>query len=430
MAALTALEEASTLGRPTERKEKQHTQVLGLAPEQNDQELYALFRADSLNRYYIPAVMMGHEQPPPTSNRTLHIMGNDERARFLSHSLHGVYDSVELLRMKQPQPSKYRNISRSGPDKTDGWIEEHAEHQKVDPPREDAGEGHISNLLVTGSPVHTVKLLRSVKHRVDDRTAICYLQDGLGVAEAANNFVFTDANKRPSIVLGHMKTALAKDRNRAAIRSMKHHDFETTLTGVRPYVSEEDGKLEHSYTTTRESTQRLLAKLAQARLLNAQGVPLDNWLALKIPSLMFASIAEPLCVALDFQYYQLVHNPTAQRLVDQLLNEIADVVAQMPEVRRAGPQLQQMLRGESMRKSIFNGIRAKRDMPSKMQMQIDRGRLTEIDFLNGYFIERARRMNIRMPANEMVIAMVKAKHKSNMMRANSYIPFELTSRRT
>lgn len=430
MAALekmaAAVPGASTIGTSQEKKHKQQQRVLGLAPEQNDKELYALFQADSLNRYYIPAVMMGHEQPPPTSNRTVHILGSDDRSRFLSHSLHGVYDSIELLRGIRPSFEKHRNVSGSGPNKTNAWIEEHAITRELDPPRDDTGEGHISNLIVTGSPAHTVKLLRSVQHRVDDRTAVCYLQDGLGVAEAANNLVFTDPDTRPSIVLGHMNHALARDRNLHAIRSMKDHEMQTVLTGVRPYLKE--GQLEHTYNHTRESTQRLLSKLAQAQLLNAQGVPLDGWLAVKIPALMFASVAEPLCVMLDYRYDQLVHNPTAHRLIDQLLNEIADVVGRLPEIRRGGPQLQAMLRGEGMRKQIFKRLHAKRDMPSKMQQQISRGQLTEIEFLNGYFINRGHRMNIKMPANEMVVSMVKAKHKASLNKQRSYIPLDWTSR--
>lgn len=394
--------------------------VLGLVPEQNDQELYALFRADSLNRYYIPAVMMGHEHPPPPSNRKVHILGSDERASFLSHSLHGIYDSVELLRW--PRPQNYTGMSESGPNKTDAWMEKHAEKRAQDPPRDNVEDEHISNLIVTGSPVQTVNLLKSVKHRVDDRTAICYLQDGLGVAEAANNRVFTDVETRPSMILGHMQHSLARDRDRNTI----HRDADMVLTGVRPYVHH--GKLKYSYSTKRTSTERMLARLAQAQLLNAQGVPLDGWLSVKIPALMFAAVADPLCVMLDYRYEQLVFNPTAHRLVDQLLNEIADVVAELPEVRRSGPQLQAMLRGEGMRKHIFNRLRAKRDQPSKMLQQINHGHLTEIDFLNGYFIQRGRRMRINMPANEMVVSMVKAKHKASREKCHSYVPFELTSR--
>ncbi|EEY15906.1 conserved hypothetical protein [Verticillium alfalfae VaMs.102] len=280
---------AATLGITHEKKEG-FKKVLGMMPEQNDQELYAIFRADSLNRFYVPAVMMGHEEPAPPSSRTVHILGSDSRSKFLSHSLYGVYDSIQTI--------------HSGTTTT-----------QLDPSSE--------------------KWLR---------------------------------------------------------------------------------------------TQGMLSKFAAATDLRARGLPLDSWLALKIPSLMFSSVVDPICVLLDCHYEQLLFNPTANRLIGQLLDEIANVVERMPELRRASPMLQAALRGEGMRKDTIGRLRGKKGSPSKMVTQIERGQLTDIDYLNGYFIQRGKRLGVDMPANEMVVGMVKAKHKAQLQKLRSYIPMEMTSR--
>ncbi|KAM0279680.1 hypothetical protein ACHAQH_004482 [Verticillium albo-atrum] len=430
---------AATIGITHEKKEG-FKKVLGIMPEQNDQELYAIFRADSLNRFYVPAVMMGHEEPAPPSSRTVHILGSDSRSKFLSHSLYGVYDSIQAINSGNESPfhqkNDYRNVSgntrkqRHRSSRSQHWIDGNAGIAQSKGVEKDANDGHISNLVVAGPPSHTVKLLEQVKHRVDDRTAICLMQDGLGIAEAANNEVFTNPDARPSIVLGHMSHALAMDRRRDAVRS-QDPNFETALTSVRPYLGRERRDHHHQLDASSEKwlrTQGMLSKFAAASDLRARGLPLDSWLTLKIPSLMFSSVVDPICVLLDCRYEQLLYNPTANRLIGQLLDEIANVVERMPELGRASPALQAALRGEGMRKSTIGRLRGKKGSPSQMVTQIERGQLTDIDYLNGYFIQRGKRLGVDMPANEMVVGMVKAKHKAQLQKLRSYIPMEMTSR--
>nr|XP_036580826.1 uncharacterized protein CTRU02_09218 [Colletotrichum truncatum]KAF6788898.1 hypothetical protein CTRU02_09218 [Colletotrichum truncatum] len=413
---------ASILGLPKEKKQK-FNRVLGLQPEQNEKELYAIFRADSLSRFYVPAVMMGHNSPPPPSSRTVHILGQDEKSKFLSHALHGIYDSVKSLNI--PQNTPYQNISGNmGARKHDGaWIEANETIKEGLESTDD--DGHISNLVVGGRPSQAIKLLEKVKHRVDDRTAICYMHDGLGVAEAVNNRVFTDAEKRPSIVLGHMSHSLAYNRKTKSVRVMSP-EYTTALTGVRPFLGKTKEK--ELSTDTWLRTQGMLEKFAASDMLKAKGVQLDSWMKLKIPSLMFSSVIDPICVLLDARYKEVLYNPTANKLIDQLLSEIADVVGRMPEVKHS-PELQNMLRSGGMRRQIMGKLRGKGDAPSKMALQIQRGMLTDIDYLNGFFIERGGRLGMKLPANEMVVGMVKAKHKAQLDKTRSFIPMEIRKAR-
>ncbi|CCF44642.1 hypothetical protein CH063_13975 [Colletotrichum higginsianum] len=409
---------AQTVGVPGEKKQW-FKKVLGLLPEQNEKELYAIFKADSLSRFYVPAVMMGHDSPPPPSSRTVHILGKDQRSLFLSHALHGIYDSVKAINLRRNTP--YQNISgNEGVRRSGGWIEPNVALEEATEPDED--EGHISNLVVAGRPSETIKMLNQVKHRVDDRTAVLFVQDGLGIAEAVNNEVFKDEERRPSIVLGHMSHSLAYDRKTNSVKLMAPN-YETMLTGVRPYT----GKKADA-TDTWLRSRGMLEKFASSEVLRAKGMGLDSWMKHKIPSLMFSAVVDPICVMLDYRYEQLLYNPTANRLTTQLLNEIANVVARMPEVRNS-PELQAMLRGEGMRKEIMGKLRAKGSAPSQMKLQIQRGMLTDINYLNGFFIERGHRLGLKLPANEMIVGMVKAKHKAQLDKHRSYIPLEVTSRR-
>ncbi|CAI0655331.1 unnamed protein product, partial [Colletotrichum noveboracense] len=405
---------SSTLGVPEATKEK-FNKVLGLQPEQHEKELYAIFKADSLSRFYVPAVMMGHDSPPPPSSRMVHILGADEKTKFISHALHGVYDSVQTLDI--PKDTRYVNVT-GNVSRDSKWKEKapwsdrnHAFAERSESVEDD---GHISNLIVGGRPGQVLEALGKVRHRVDDRTAICYMSDGLGVAEAANNKYFKDEEKRPSIVLGHFSSPVAYNRNSKSVRVM-HPDYATSLTGVRPLV---EGRDEYLSETAWLRTQSMLQKFATADLLKAQGMQLENWMKVKIPALMFSAVAEPICVLLDRPYKDLTRNRHANLLMDQLLEEIADVVAIMPEVKRS-PELQNMLRRGYMKKMIMSQLWGKKDAPSRMALQIRRGALTDIDYLNGFFIQRGEMAGLKLPANKMAVSMVKAKHKTVWRKTQS-----------
>ncbi|KAI8152768.1 hypothetical protein K4K49_009149 [Colletotrichum sp. SAR 10_70] len=380
---------SSTLGVPEATKEK-FNKVLGLQPEQHEKELYAIFKADSLSRFYVPAVMMGHDSPPPPSSRMTLDIPKD--TRYVNVTGNVSRDS----KWKEKAPWSDRN---------------HAFAERSESVEDD---GHISNLIVGGRPGQVLEALGKVRHRVDDRTAICYMSDGLGVAEAANNKYFKDEEKRPSIVLGHFSSPVAYNRNSKSVRVM-HPDYATSLTGVRPLV---EGRDEYLSETAWLRTQSMLQKFATADLLKAQGMQLENWMKVKIPALMFSAVAEPICVLLDRPYKDLTRNRHANLLMDQLLEEIADVVAIMPEVKRS-PELQNMLRRGYMKKMIMRQLWGKKDAPSRMALQIRRGALTDIDYLNGFFIQRGEMAGLKLPANKMAVSMVKAKHKTVWRKTQS-----------
>ncbi|KAK2058492.1 hypothetical protein LY76DRAFT_55609 [Colletotrichum caudatum] len=411
---------AQTVGIPGEKKE-QFAKVLGLPPGLNKRELYAIFNADNLSRFYVPAVMMGHASPAPPSSRTVHILGRDKRSLFLSHALHDIYDSVKLINL--PTNPAYPNVAGNidARRSAGGWIERNA---SIDQAQELGQEdGHISNLVVAGRPSEAVTLLEQVKHRLDDRTAVCLVQDGLGVAQAVQNRVFPDEENRPPLVLGHIGHPLAYDRVTKSIKAMSP-EYKSLLTGLQPLVN----KKKHLSINPRLRMQGMLSRFEASDLLNAKYTRLGVWLNHKIPSLMFSAVVDPICVMLDYRYDQLIYNTRANALITQLLGEIADVVACMDEVKYSA-ELQAHLRGEGMRKEIMGKLRGKGNAPSQMVLQIQRGMLTDIDYLNGFFIKRGKQLGLKLPANEMVVNMVKAKHKAQLERHRGYIPLELTSRR-
>ena len=72
----------------------------------------------------------------------------------------------------------------------------------TDAERLPSGETFIYTLIVTVKGPATVEALKSVKHRVDARTTVLLMQNGMGQIDLLNEKVFTDPSTRPTYMLG------------------------------------------------------------------------------------------------------------------------------------------------------------------------------------------------------------------------------------
>ncbi|PFH62507.1 hypothetical protein XA68_13246 [Ophiocordyceps unilateralis] len=121
-------------------------------------------------------------EPPPRVHK-VHIIGEDEKAKFMAHALCDIYDSVELLGWRRHVPTKYRNIS-TGRRQTrqPTLLQRNTVPKRVYAPSDSS---HIDLLVVTGPGVHAATALDSVKHRINEKSTVCLMSEGLGVLEDA-----------------------------------------------------------------------------------------------------------------------------------------------------------------------------------------------------------------------------------------------------
>lgn len=380
--------------------------------------------SSSTPKFYVPSVLLPPDAAKSPSVHKIHILGDDERSRFIAHALSGVYDSVEMLGWKRSSSSsptfssKYRNIykSRHGDQR-----KMKLEHISVTPKaiaRDD--NSHIDQLLVAGPGHKAVEALRSVKHRINKDTTVCLMTDGLGVLEEVRARIFqgTDESSRPSFLLGHMSHRLAFNRRHDSVKELRHG--KTQLTWV-----DSSGVTQEVEKT--ETRMNFVQALQAVQDLNSSLTPFDKWLHFKLPSVILDSVVEPVCVLLEMSYAGLLQNPAAQRMMHRLLTEIVSVVDNMPEVEGSAA-IRDFIRGNRIRQHIYGRIMARRGASSsELARQIRNGLPTDVDYLNGFFIRRGHQLGLDLPTNVLMRDMVKAKHSLAVERLNSYIPVEETS---
>lgn len=368
---------------------------------------------------YVPSVLLPAEAARSPTVHKIHILGEDERSKFIAHALSGLYESVEMLGWTPRQYStKYRNIqrARSANQRAAPVVEKNAAIQEGEKKEDNS---HIDQLILTGHGHEAVSALESVKNRITKDTTVCLMSDGLGVLEDVRRKVFAGSKATPDFLLGHMSHKLAFNRKFDAVKTLRFGQLMVTTpptTTIRTQELQRKVEMRTNFVKSLESVEDLNSSMAEY----------DQWLRFKLPSIIFNSVAETVCVLLDLSYQGLLQNPSADRMMNRLLSEIIEVLENMPELR-GSIVIRDFVQGRGIRRLLYNEILAKRSQPSFLVRQLERGLPTDVNYLNGFFIRRGRQMGIDLRFNTMMTDMVKARHSQGVEKLNSYIPLEETS---
>lgn len=365
------------------------------------------------------SLLLPAEAAKTPSNYKIHILGDDMRSRFIAHTLSTVYDSVEMLGWSPSRLNRYNNIQIPDPTSSSNQHKlEPIAASIVGPESRDTSR--INQLVVVGPANQALRGIDSIKHRVDKDTTICLMSDGLGVLEEVRRSVFAGSYSTPNFLMGHMSHKLAFNRKFDAVKQLK--SGRVMLTTPMP-----SGR-----TVSRRSIDRGVETrgnmVEQFRATNLQTAVTDwdKWLRFKLPSVIFSSVVDPVCVALELPYHGLLNNPSANRMMHQLAREIIMVMESLPELQDCS-SVREFLSISQLQKYFHSAIVGKGGAPSNLVQQIKNGGTTDIHYLNGYFVRRGQRHGIDVKLNRMMMDMVLAKYSKIRAEKDKIIPFEETS---
>jgi cytochrome b translational activator protein CBS2 len=281
----------------------------------------------------------------------------------------------------------------------------------------------IHNLIVTIPAGQVVQALSRVKHRLDHRSTICLINDGLGVAEALIEAHFPNRLRRPIILLGHLTTSLG------------HHDGPFSVAEVRPgrlclsLFSEPEqagARFRIKYHPPLERTEvptHLLRLLTAVPGLHATGHSMADFLYHKLPTVAFRTIADPLAALFDCTYDYLAIDRYTRNLIDACISELSQVVSRMPELKDS-PRFRQSTVHGWLRDEVYYMLKRQKTADSRMRAQVSRGWDTDVDYLSGYFVQRARELQANVSTLLAFTAAVKAKGSVMLKKLAADIPFE------
>ncbi|KAK3336205.1 ketopantoate reductase PanE/ApbA-domain-containing protein [Cercophora scortea] len=374
------------------------------------------------------------DRPPPPPyqppSEQIHILGTDVVGRYIAHALAGcrtippVRYLIHRYNLWTAWEQAGRRLTRRRGAELDvrgrvvGEYCPKNKHFKTPLNYE-----RIDNLIITVPPGSTVSALADIRHRLDYRSTICLVQTGLGVAEALIDEYFPNVETRPTFLLGHLTTAVGS--------TGQHFSFAEFQPG-RLYLSifePSAGKgmkriIKHHPPIERTQRATHLLKLLTAMPeLNATGHPMADFFRQKLPSVAFRAVADPLAMMLDSAYNEVARNTYTRQLMDQFLGDITHVVARLPECRNQ-QKFAVFFQGNQLRKFVYKKLRLKDDADSPMRNDMGAGTHTDLDYLTGYFVRRARELSVPVPRLENLMLLVKAKKMAMISQRNDDIPLE------
>ncbi|GAB1312260.1 Ketopantoate reductase C-terminal domain-containing protein [Madurella fahalii] len=374
-----------------------------------------------------PPVLTGMQPFKPSDQ--IHVMGLDLVGRYITHTLAGckTIPPVRYLLHSRQLCKKWVRangrltlhrgkdiIVRRGVQAED--ISEQAEYPDDD--------DIIHNLIVTVPAGQVVQALERIRHRLDHRSTICLVNDGLGVAEALIETYFPVESRRPIFLLGHFSTQLGYTNSSFSVSEVRQGRLYLSLFSPQapgpgmPFQIKRHPPLERTARAT-----HFLRLLTAMPGLHATGHPLTDFFKRKLPTAAFRSVVDPIAVLLDSTYDKLPGNPYARQLMDRLLGEVSRVVSSLPELRDSG-EFRQSVIDSALRKEVFRKLMLQRTADSKMRAYTARGWDTDVDFLSGYFIRRGRQLRLNVTALDSVMWAVKAKKLVVMKKLAAELPMD------
>lgn len=399
--APTVLEQSKELRLAGDRKNlKEPIHVLCT----NVRASYIAFALSSVSNRAPPGLILPHTQ------RKKYL----EEGRRISVLRHGLWNESNNL-----QPEPYQSLVYDGAD------------------------NHIDHLVLTTQACRTGRWLATLIPRIDSRTVLCLVQDGLGVPEHLNATIFRDPRTRPRYVLGHMTHLLRHIRkpqdSRDHFRFALGEEEESGVLHLASYTPREPGgdgfSSEASSAARREGSsegrgrgwpraESFVYAMWRAPRLNVVNHPLGEFLARKLPTMVFQSVVEPVSALLDCDYGELCRSRVGLNKVEQLLHEVSQVMLSLPELSHEHKFLD-YVGSHRLRGDVLGQLRSTEGTTeSEMRWLIRNARPTNLDFLSGWFLHRAAEVGVDVPYLEMTIELVRGKTKVQRKRADNLIAFQ------
>ncbi|OAL05634.1 hypothetical protein IQ06DRAFT_265864 [Phaeosphaeriaceae sp. SRC1lsM3a] len=310
------------------------------------------------------------------------------------------------------------------------------------PPQEAlAGESTepIRSLIICSKASFVLQGISSVKHRLNKDSVILFLQNGLGIAEEVSKEIFPDPETRPHYMIGINSHGL--NNATGGDFTTTHAGFGTISLGILPHEQDRDPNSPYEedvrFTATKDSgpvqrtpptdelnpeypppssakfhwttyERHLLRTILRAPVLGATSYSPPDLLQLQLEKLAVNCIVNPLTVLLDARNGSLLYNYALTRTMRLLLSEISLVIRSLPELQYI-PNVQSRFDPGRLETVVVGVANRTKDNISSMLADARAGRQTEIDYINGWIVQRGEELGIRCLMNYMVMQMVKGK---------------------
>lgn len=296
--------------------------------------------------------------------------------------------------------------------------------RQIEPPR-----SIIDNLMVTTTAHSTIPALRSISHRLNSSSTVCFLRDGgVGLIDEVNSKIFTDPKRRPKYTMASISHKIYETEKEFNVIEREVGDLICT-NAPRESISSVNSEQEPRKGMTNQEKKlvwgvnqysQMMRILTRASNLHARSLNRQMFFEEVLDNTIINSIIGPLTVMFDCSNDQLLLNHSIRQVKEQLIDEISVIIRLMPEISQR--EAKSHFRPQVIQSRLRNVITKTGTNKSDMLNAIRRGARTGVEFYNGYFVRRAEELGAPCPLNKMMLSLVQAKQMIISREQNAYIP--------
>lgn len=338
-----------------------------------------MLRTDSWDLTLFPPFL-----PFLVASMRFHILGTGAIGCHIASELHRARHPVTLVLRSQNHLEQFR----ARQNKISYVRNKNNQKTLIDIPGEfDATvspSNHIETLVVATKAQHAAQAIRAVQPCLNDKSTLILLQNGMGVAEELLDSVFSSSS--PSIILGVNRHAV----ERTAPFSIQHN---WGWQGPDALVL---GAMPHS------NPSQVATVMNQLKAIPDLAVTLVDWDELRrwqMRKLVINASINPVAAILNVKNGDLLRNADALAFSRAVCDEAARVLTELQTT------------GDALFSSITDMLTIAFENNCSTVQDIRAGRLTEIDYINGYLIKLANERRIDVPANRFLVQMLHAKER-------------------
>ena len=275
----------------------------------------------------------------------------------------------------------------------------------------------IFSLIVSVKAPQTIGALRSVAHRLTQQSTILFLQNGMGIVDEVNEKVFPDEEARPTYIVGVVSHGLYSTRQFSVV----HAGEGTMALGIMPRMPILKHERVERLGELFPSARYILRTMTRTPIFVAVGFSPTDLLQQQLDKLAVNCIINPLTALMDCTNGKLLSSFNFVRIMRLLLAEISLVIKNLPELENV-PNVKMRFDTARLEALVTSIATSTATNHSSMLQDVQQGKQSEIDYINGYIVKRGEAMGVHCVINYMIVHLIKGKRKIRQSEADS-LPF-------
>jgi 2-dehydropantoate 2-reductase len=267
-------------------------------------------------------------------------------------------------------------------------------------------QGPIRHLIVSVLASQTIRALAPIKHRLDPKSTVLFLQNGMGSPEEAARKFFPNAGGLPYFMQG-----IVLPGGWTLEPFVVQHAARGTLpVGKIPrqkLVGSESAVEETSATEGVESSRYLIDILSQSPILAAKEVDYTELVQQQLEKLAINIVANPLTGILN-ESNAVLQQPALAPLIRALVEETASIIRALPELKSV-PSAQERFSAQRLEDRVMGYLGGVQANTTSMCQHLRAGKKTEVEYINGYMVQRAREIGAPCVLNSALRQLVLTK---------------------